>query len=453
MHLEVNASDMTRLAIVIAEGVQHDLLRRLAGQGALPWWQQAIASGSYFPLDCGPVPYEPSNLATALTGVGPGHHGCFSYWAIHEGEPPAVLRSTDVRAPRLWAWPALADLRFAIVNVQLTHPPQPLNGCMVSYLMQQSLHATYPPTLRGWLAERGVRTAHDVSAFYRGGPLDSFAAEVTRIASFQVDTAVALAGEADVLIANVTLPDRLSHFLWHELEPGASEEGGDSEPWIVRGYRFVDAALRRLEASLEDRCPILVFSEIGFGPLDGFVSVDAALRGRGLQKVSDGGAVDLDGSLAREAVQGSHGINLVIPRAATVAERRRWRGYERSVEELCAILPDLRDEEGRKVIASAKPSEEVYDGPWTALAPDIIVEPSDPRRPPLGDRRWADHVRRDLQTGWHRAEGFGLLVNGPPLDRGSGVAGVARLEQIAATACRLLGRDPPAYCRALPLVA
>ena len=51
---------------------------------------------------------------------------------------------------------------------------------MVSYPMQQTLHATYPRNLQLNLAKKGIRYAHDVSAFYKGEPLDQFAEEIKR---------------------------------------------------------------------------------------------------------------------------------------------------------------------------------------------------------------------------------------------------------------------------------
>lgn len=432
-----------KLVIAIAEGVEIDLLRREVARGSLPWWKRALSSGGAFALDCGPVPYEPSNLATAFSGVGPGCHGCFSYWKIHEGDPPDVLLSGDVKAERLWNWPELGDLRFGVVNVQLTHPPRPLNGGIVSYLMQQSLHVTWPPELRQTLTGQGLRFAHDVSAFYKGGPLDEFAAEIQRIARYQFELTLAMAQDCDVLVANFTIADRLSHFLWAEID--AAESTGRT-PQVIESYRFLDRAFAELEALAGDAA-MLVFTEMGFGRLKGFVSLDSMLRERGLQVVDGNGRVDPVRSLAREAVQGSHGLNLVLGNMPP-AERHRSPHYDRKVEELCSALLDLRFSEGDRVLLTALPREQVYEGPWVHLAPDVVVMPADPERPPLGDSRWANHVRRDLQTGWHRTGGFGILVNAP----GTVDGGLASLEQIAPTACRLLGRDVPGRCTAAPLL-
>ena len=257
------------MIVAIAEGADLELIRSGLLSQRCPWLTALLDDDCWRPLACGPAPYEPSNLATAFTGRERGVHGCYSYWAMRAAgnAMPAILGSGDVRAPMVWQWRALADLRTAVINVQLTHPPQPLNGSMLSYLMAQSLRYSYPPGLVHALKRRGLRYAHDVSVFYRGEAAASFQARVLQVAAYQLETAIALAREHDVLIVNLTLIDRVCHFLWRELEtaddPCASR--------VADAYGFVDDALAMLDELAGDD-PMLVFSEIGFGPLERFES-------------------------------------------------------------------------------------------------------------------------------------------------------------------------------------
>lgn len=436
-----------KCVVAIAEGVDFGLLRRECERGTLPWWRRALERGQVVRLDCGPVPYEPSNLATAFSGVGAGGHGCYSYWRIHGGNPPPVLGSADVKATRMWGWPELSDLRFSVANIQLTHPVESLNGSLLAYLMQQSLHACYPRDLTINLARRGIRTAHDVSAFYRGEPPEQFAAEVARIADYQFETTMALAEDCDVLIANFTMPDRVSHFFWAEVEKEHELDLG-RRPYVVESYRFLDRAFERLGQAVGDDVPILIFTEMGFGKLSGFVSLDRMLQRVGLQTTgADGHAVTAT-SRAREAVQGSHGIILTGFEGIPLERRDSAPGYAAAMEEVCDALVSLRFEDGSPVVARARPRDEVYRGPWVHLAPDIVIEPADPARPPLGDARWANHVRRDLQTGWHRTDGFALLLNASTPALGD----VAGMTSIAPTVMRMLGRDVPLRCEGSSLI-
>lgn len=423
---------MANTIIAICEGVEHPLLRHWSA--ALPWWEGAFRRGTLRPLACGPAPYEPSNLATALSGRGPGHHGCFSYWATQpDGEDadamPRVLTADDVRVPRIWEWHEARDARFGVVNVQLTHPPKPLNGVMVSYLMGQSLRATYPADTQIRLSRKGVRFAHDVSCFYRGEAPDAFAGEATRVAALQLDTALAIAEECDVLIVNLTLADRLSHFLWREVR----DYRGGPPPAVIQSYAFLGDALARLEDAAGPSGTMLVFSEIGFGPLAGFQSLNDHLRHAGLLALDAAGEVDVRQTVACETVQGSHGVAL-SPWAARAPNRAQL------LAQVAEALGRAEFAEGGRVLAAVHRREELYDGPQAHRAPDLIVEPADLARPPLGDPRWAHHVHRHRQTGWHRPEGFCLTLGRRP-EPGDGPA---RLTQLAPTIARMAGFGVPA---------
>ncbi len=423
--------------IAIVEGVEESLLLREVQKGTLPWWDKAIKRSSFIPMDCGPVPYEPSNLATAFSGSGPGHHGCYSYWESHVNSGIArILESRDVKVPRIWEWSEFSDTRFSVVNVQLTHPPLPMNGNLISYPMQQTLHATYPKNFLLNLAKKGVRYAHDVSAFYKGEPLDQFAHEIRRIAKFQFDTIKELAEDCDVLIANFTIADRLSHFLWSEIQDNTKTSH------LLDAYQFIDESLKELETYTKDSDFFMVFSEIGFGHVDYFASIDQFLQKQGFQKAT-GAEIDLENSIAREAVQGSHGINLIFSNGVEKANR-----YNQRLEEVQEALLSFRFSDGTPVVKSALPREEVYQGPWTHYAPDIIITPADPNRPPMGDPYWANHVNRHLQTGWHRDNGFCLVLNKHFEQVGNKKAS---LEAIAPTICSLTGKDIPKHCKTVPL--
>jgi len=432
--------------IAIVEGVEPTVLRREMDAGRLPWFQKTAQEGRWWDMDCGPAPYEPTNLASAFSGQGPGEHGCFSYWAIRDGgNKPRVLENADVKAKRFWEWQELKDIRFSVVNVQLTHPPQPLNGNLISYPMLATLRASYPNDLLAKLSRNGIRYAHDVTVFYAGQELEEFANEAARAAIYQLDTALALADDCDVMVFNLTLPDRLSHFLWHELERPESE--WTQRPHILRAYDFVDQACARLQEKVTGSC--IVFTEIGFGGIDGFVSIDKLLQDAGLQILNGDGEVDLERSLAFEAVQGSHGIILTESMLGQGnSARSKGSGAFDIVKE---ALLSFHFGDGSPVLAAAHHRDEVYSGPWSHLGPDIIVKPADPRRPPLGDPRWAEHVRRNDQSGWHRDRGF-VMVNGPASSTFLECE-TPSLESIAPTIARLLGRDIPGACKAPSLVS
>lgn len=430
--------------IVVAEGVEPSVLQDEMAAGHLPWLSNSVKEGFWRDLNCGPVPYEPSNLASAFTGVGPGQHGCYSYWDIRgKGEKPRVLESSDVKAKQFWDWPEFKDYKFSVVNIQLTHPPQPINGNMISYPMLATLRASYPQDLLLNLSRKGVRYAHDVTVFYTGQALDEFAQEARQAAEYQLNTALTLASDCDVMVVNLTIADRLSHFLWHELEQPGGQRPSSAQ--ILESYKFIDQACAKLEEHVEES--VMVFSEIGFGGLDQFVSLDEMLQKAGLQTLHSDGTVDLKQSLAFEAVQGSHGI---ILSSSMDQAGQNGKGYAQDFATVRNALMEMRFSDGTPVLCAADHFEDIYSGPWSHLAPDIIVKPADPRRPPLGDPRWANHVKRNDQSGWHRDKGFVIVKGGSATTSEDG--SVVELESIAPTIARLVGVDVPKTCMTPSLV-
>jgi predicted AlkP superfamily phosphohydrolase/phosphomutase len=125
------------IIVAIVEGATRDMFDAASALGCSPWWKEYCQDRPWQALDCGPAPYEPSNLATAFTGTQRGEHGCFSYWHMTDpnGGRPGVLASSDVHRDWFWNWSELKGFRKAVVNVQLTHPVREIEGSLVSYLM------------------------------------------------------------------------------------------------------------------------------------------------------------------------------------------------------------------------------------------------------------------------------------------------------------------------------
>ncbi|WP_020405420.1 alkaline phosphatase family protein [Hahella ganghwensis] len=424
--------------IIIAEGMDPIVAEREMDKGNLPWFSGQRSKNHYRRLNCGPVPYEPSNLNTAFSGVNPGKHGCFSYWATHcENERPRVLDANDVKAARIWEWPELSDCRFNVVNVQLTHPPRPINGNMISYLMHNTLNASYPRNLLFELSKQGIRYAHDVSLFYQGEPFEEFASNAWRIADYQLQTAMELAKDTDVLIVNLTLADRLSHFLWYEMSQVENAQGSAQErrPHVLAAYDFIDSACQQLQSLGAENT--LVFSEMGFGELTHFVSINHYLQQAGLQVLDAEGNIDLKKSVAMETVQGSHGVMLLQDML------NEGRAPQSQLNEVIQCLEEARFEDGTPVLKNVRHRSEVYQGDYVHLAPSLIILPQDEKRPPLGDPRWATHVRRTSQSAWHRDKGFLVFDGLTPMTPSEEMA---ELQQIAPTVAKVLGKEPAAQC-------
>lgn len=440
-----------RAMVVITEGATPALLNQWCAEGRLPAFSRLRALGAWGSLQADGVPYEPPGLLSFLTGSRPGDHGFYSYWTCHSSDyRPVVLGSEERRLPLLWQRPEFQDLRFASIGLFGTHPAEPLDGWLITYPMRPTLHGCYPRGLQRELDAEGIRPVHDVSVWWDGGRRASVLERL-----LEADRRRAAAAErlyergADVTIVNLTAIDRTSHIFWQELE---RDDLDSSQSAVFAAYKTADEVLESILDKLDGNTTLIAFSEIGFGPVRSYCSINDVLASAGLLTVDTNGNVDFAASKAFEAVQGTHGVNInLVGRYAqgTVTSK----DYERLCKEVAEVLLDsINPRTGLPLIRSVFPRERVYPGAATDLAPDLILEPYDWRYLPLGDPSWAHHVHRTWQSGWHRPDSY-WAVFGPGIESTTTSAAAARPVDMAATLTASLGKEIPKWCAGRVLAA
>lgn len=433
-----------RAIVLITEGAAPELIDRW-GPEHLPNLYRLREIGVGGPLRSDFVPYEAPGLYSAFTGFAPDEHGCFSYWDVHSPDyQPVVLDGSASRRPFLWQRPELADRRVALVNLFGTHPVEPVNGYCLSYPMRATTHACHPRNLPLVLAREGVRPVHDVTVWFTGGPKAPFVGAVLNADRQRADAALAMldgkVGERpDLTVLNLTAIDRLSHVYWQETE--AHSPVPEPEQAVLQAYRLADQVLGELVERLDDTTSLLAFSEIGFGPLRSYRSVNDALAEAGLFALGPDGAPDWPRVVAFEAVQGAQGVNLNLAgryRLGTVSPADRAR----VLSEVAAVLEEyVNPATGTRLLARAIPREELHSGPAATAAPDLVLDPADWRYLPLGDPFWSSRTNRVLQSGWHRRDSYWAGI-GAAFPSGDG--GPARPQDVAPTLLAMLGLDQAA---------
>ncbi|AUX26886.1 uncharacterized protein SOCEGT47_074560 [Sorangium cellulosum] len=429
---------MKRAIVIITEGASRPLLEQWVAAGLLPGFASLLQSGRHGLMRSDIVPYEPPGLISAFTGASPGEHGVYSYWAAQNADiQPRVLQPGDIARPLLWNRPEFGRRRVALVNLFGTCPVEPLNGSSIAYPMQQTVHACHPRGLLLELSQAGIRIHHDVSIWYAGQARETFLSRVLEADVQRTQAAFYLWNKErpDLLVLNLTGIDRVAHFYWHELEPGspiAPEQGA-----IFRAFQTADLTIRRATELLDDETSLLVFSEIGSGPLRAFCSVNAALEKAGLLR-TEGQEIDWGSTAAFEAVQGTHGVNINLRgrNRAGIIEPEDYDRTRRQTRD--ALIAATNPYTGLPLFKAVRLREEVYAGECLPRAPDLVVEPLDERYLPLGDPFWARAVNRTLQSGWHRRDSFWAAVGTAV---GAGEAEEGRPAAVYPTLCRMLGID------------
>jgi predicted AlkP superfamily phosphohydrolase/phosphomutase len=258
--------------------------------------------------------------------------------------------------------------------------------------------------------------------------------------------------------------DRIQHMFWRHLDPShpaRPAEPGPHADAIRDLYRHNDAMVGRVMARLGEDDVLMVVSDHGFSAFRRGVNLNAWLRQEGylaLEAGRDGSAEwlrDVDWSATRAYsvgltglflnVKGREGRGVVEPGAEAAALKR----------EIVGKLTGLRDPgRGEVAIREAFDTAALYHGPYVANAPDLLIG-----------------YNAGYRISWDGATG---VVAGPVFDDNtkawSGdhcidprlVPGVffcnrkvetddPALVDIAPTALRLFGIEPPAYMDGRPL--
>lgn len=426
-----------KLVCLVLEGMDRRLLNKFIEKGYLKNIKKLITrqGGSLISTK---VPYEGAALQTAFTGYSPEESGVFSYWHIHNYDyTPQIIDSSELIKPAIWQRKELADKKFAVINVFGTEKPYEINGYMISYLFQQSLHGCYPKNLIRDLSIHGYPYGNDVSVLYTGTSREKFLNMLFKVEKNRVNVSLELLKRVDILIANFTIIDRVSHFYTQELDSDVFNNVTDTA--IYKAYKMMDETVAKFIQVLDSGCDILIFSELGFGKLREFVSFNDYLNRKGFLKYKNNGEVDQKHSVAFESIQGSHGININL--------KGLYRNGCVTLEDFEPVRTEIIDylkhlinpKTGLLFFKEVVKGEEYYKGPCYTDAPHIMLEPLDYRYLPLGDNYWANHLFRHFQSGWHRREGFWTGT-------GTNVSGVKKdgsILDICPTLFQLAGKEIP----------
>jgi predicted AlkP superfamily phosphohydrolase/phosphomutase len=177
--------------------------------------------------------------------------------------------------------------------------------------------------------------------------------------------------------------DRIQHMFWRYLDPEHPAHAGQGAPQrrdaIEAHYRRLDDLVGRTAAACaQDDTVLMVVSDHGFNSFRRGIDLNFWLEQNGyLRRRPDASGrrylADVDWSATRAYALGLAGIWLNVRGREEhgIVEPGDAAGL---CDELCRKLTGLRDEErGASAISRAFAAGRIYDGPYAAEAPDIIV--------------------------------------------------------------------------------
>lgn len=397
---------MSSVIVLGLDGASFQLLDTWIDEGLCPNLGQLVEDGVAAPLQSSLPPVTCPAWRCYSTGVNPGKHGVFWWEQVNrETRSLGVPDSGSFDAPDIWDYLGEEGLTSGVVNMPTTHPPEPLEGYMISGGGGTDTgDYTYPDTLEAEIESRfNYQAFSDIPTSEIGENPEHVETVLNLIDTrFDVASYIKETYAPDFLHLTIFYTNVFHHFFW------------DGEP-TRRVWRRVD---ENLGSFLNDDDTVLIMSDHGTNEIQTTFNINTWLSNRGdlttTETVSDvfnrlrltkdrlatlattlGVKPLLKRMLSKRfvglfpsedgGVTGSGKENKIDWERSTVVASgqgpiyilsdSKRRGEFRT--ELRNELEAVRAPDGSPIFKSVKFAEKVYSGPYVDAGPDLVVEQAD----------------------------------------------------------------------------
>ncbi len=353
------------------DGLTFDLLVPWVKEGKLPNFARLLEEGSSTQLVSAIPPSSPPAWTSAVTGVNPGKHGIFGFVKGIKSDAAGqsmldFYTSRDRRADPLWVILSEQGRKSVVVNVPSSSPPDKLKGVMISGFPHTSLtNFTYPPEYRFKIPNyRKDMYGQEVSPEEEGAYFE----DMNDIMERRAEMVLQMIAEEpwDLFFVVFTITDRVQHYFWkfmdpkhREWDPEKARLYGDA---ILKTYQRMDQLLGELRNKLDDQTTLMVMSDHGFGP------VYQPVNGENFIKA------EIPQGDFRVMASDNFGAKFhLTTKKSPPYDRETREAYVRIKTLLKKKLEEFRDPAtGQKVIQKVFEKDDLYWGPHTNEAPDVI---------------------------------------------------------------------------------
>jgi predicted AlkP superfamily phosphohydrolase/phosphomutase len=491
------------------DGATWDTIRPMITCGDLPNFKRLrdnAVSGvlhSVFP------PLSPVAWTAVMTGKNSGKHGVFEFLEHeHDPLGGRVNSSRSIRSELLWEIAARHGKKAVVGGVPLSYPYRGGDGFFLGDFLSPPDSPDFtndPEVFRELEAHLGKPYRPWATVVHDGGHEADVLADLTDFLDQHLKAVEFLVKRCpwDLFVFDLMATDRIQHELWHVFKPWHTGKRGRHLPIVCNGFikfwRMLDEAIGRIEAALPPDAAMVLMSDHGFGPITHYVNFNVWLLQQGFIALQDtlyvkqkrwfwergispqwlygvmtrlglagervrrfrgrqiGFLEDLaqkiflsrrhiDWSRTRAYAQGNFGqvfVNLKGRQPQGCVDPADYRAV---VDELKAGLMKIEHpEKGGPLIERIYERDDLYQGPYKDMAPDLTVVPGDWCYRTIGLHDFTtNRVITDAfgPTGDHRMEGV-FIGTGKGFRPGARMPDDANLFDIAPTVLHLLGVPVP----------
>jgi predicted AlkP superfamily phosphohydrolase/phosphomutase len=357
-----------RIVIIGLDGMPYRLIKDLSENGTMPHMRTLIDEGIFRQM-ASSIP-EISSVAwsSIITGKSPGGHGIYGFTELIPGTYNMTFPNfNSLKAPPFWEREKSGS--SAIINVPSTYPARELNGVMISGFVALNLEkATYPPSLVSELESMDYRLDVDSEKAHKS--MELFLKDLNQTLHARISAYRYLWDKEDwqTFMLVFTGTDRLSHFLWDAYE----DEAHEHRSAFLEHLHQIDEIIGEIADRSGENTAMVLLSDHGFERLEKDVYVNFLLKQekflnfiKGSKELKDIGPVTKAFALDPARIY----LNM--------ENRYPWGSVNSKDRE--AVIADLEDlfgalrVDGKKVIKQIYRKEELFMGPFTDQAPDLVL--------------------------------------------------------------------------------
>ena len=388
---------MKKSLIIGIDGVPYSLLSTYIKNDVMPNLKKILSQGFTLHQMNASIPDISSVSWTSFnTGVNPGEHGIYGFTDLKPNSYSLYFpNSKDIKAPTFWEILGKTNqkpstlfqkshnkishsYRSIILNVPHTYPALPMNGILVSGFVAIDLKkATFPESAYAYLHSidylidvEAEKAKEDKVAFMKS-LFECFEVRKKAISHFFAEESW------DLFFSCITETDRLHHFFF--------DASNDKENPYYESFlhfygeldKFIKYLYEQFVEKYSERGFFMILSDHGFAPVKKEVYINKLLEEEGFLVLKN------EGNFYERIKNKTKAFNLDPCRIYIHGKDSYPRGTVRKEEKavllegIKRILRNLKGENGDEVIDKIFEREEIYHGPQTHLAPDLVCLPKD----------------------------------------------------------------------------
>ena len=492
-----------KILIIGMDGATFDVIDPLIEQGRLPNLAGLIGNGTRGNLHSTIHPITPQAWSTLLTGRNAGKHGIFDFVVRKENSYDIEFINAGNRASdSMFYYLSRLGMKVGSVAVPFTYPPEPVNGFMLSGIdaPAEDARAVYPKDLYNEIKRRfGNYYIHLASPVGRKKDESKFWEDIIKEDRNRTDIVLYLMKEhpCELLMVTYNNTDRVQHqYLTFDFLEALRKGNPDTleESLLIKTYENTDREIGRLLDTIDDNTIVLILSDHGSGPIRKVFYLNRWLEQHGYLYYRQSGGksvrtIERIRSLSKRILpRWAKGfIKGMLPQVRDRVESYRYfseidwektsaygfgmygnifinrkgrepngvvlpEDAEKVCQEISRELLDLSDpNDGKKIVETVHRGDNLYTGPHTDRAPDLIIQWRDySYYTATGSGRETDDVFGDCtkidssefdHVGTHRINGI-FAANGSSIRKGQ-VLQKAHISDIAPTVLFALGKPIP----------